>query len=75
MIKLQEDGKGSSTIKCVRGVLIPAFQMAVDDDMLVKNPFGIQFNGIIVNDSKSREALSEKQMESFLRFVHDDYVY
>ena len=23
----------------------------------------------------AREALSEKQMESFLRFVHDDYIY
>ena len=36
LIKLQQDGKGSSTIKTVRGVLRPAFQMAVDDDMLVK---------------------------------------
>ncbi len=75
LIKLQEDGKGCSTIKCVRGVLRPAFQMAVDDDMLVKNPLAFQFNGIIVNDAEAREALSEKQMESFLRFVHDDYVY
>ena len=30
LIKLQEDGRGSSTIKTVRGVLRPAFQMAVD---------------------------------------------
>lgn len=32
LIKLQKDGKGHSTIKTVRGVLRPAFQMAVDDD-------------------------------------------
>lgn len=32
LIKLQEDGKGYSTIHSVRGVLRPAFQMAVDDD-------------------------------------------
>ena len=75
MIKLQEEGKGCSTIKCIRGVLRPAFQMAVDDDMLVKNPFCFQFGGVVVNDAKPREALDEKQMESFLRFVHDDYVY
>ncbi len=40
LIKLQKDGKGHSTIKTVRGVLRPAFQMAVDDDALTKNPFG-----------------------------------
>lgn len=39
LIKLQQDGKGHSTIKTVRGVLRPAFQMAMDDDILVKNPF------------------------------------
>lgn len=39
LIKLQQDEKGSSTIKTVRGVLRPAFQMAMDDDIIVKNPF------------------------------------
>nr|WP_330361279.1 hypothetical protein [Butyrivibrio sp. NC2007] len=49
--------------------------MAVDDDMLVKNPFGFQFGGVVINDTQPRDALDEKQMESFLRFVHDDYTY
>ena len=40
LIKLQQDGKRYSTVKTVRGVLRPAFQMAVDDDVLHKNPFG-----------------------------------
>ena len=75
LIKLQEAGKSCSTIRNVRGVLRPAFQMAVDDDMLVKNPFGFQFGGVVINDAQPREALDEKQMESFLRFVHDDYIY
>ena len=30
------------------GVLRPAFQMAVDDDILVKNPFGFQLAGVLV---------------------------
>ena len=34
LIKLQEAGKSCSTVRNVRGVLRPAFQMAVDDDML-----------------------------------------
>lgn len=36
LIKMQQNGKGSSTVKTVRGVLRPAFQMAVDDDMKAK---------------------------------------
>ena len=43
LIKMQqEDGRGHSTIKTVRGVLRPAFQMAVDDDLIRKNPFNFQ---------------------------------
>lgn len=42
LIKLQDDGRGYSTIHSVRGVLRPAFQMAVDNDLLNKNP--LSFN-------------------------------
>ncbi len=48
LIKMQEDGKGSSTIKTVRCVLRPAFQMAVDDDMLVKNPWSFEMAGVFL---------------------------
>jgi hypothetical protein len=57
-IKLQqEDGKSYSSIHTIRGVLHPAFQMAVDDDILVKNTFGFQIAGVLVNDSVTREAI------------------
>ena len=72
LIGLQDAGKGHSTIKCVRGVLRPAFQMAVDDDLLVKNPFAFQLAGVIVNDSVTREAITKMQMRKFLKFIRDD---
>lgn len=75
LIKMQQDGKGSSTVKTVRGVLRPAFQMAVDDDMLVKNPFDFMLAGVVVNTEMTRQAISRKQMRDFLKFVHDDNVY
>lgn len=76
LIKLQqEDKKGYSTIKTVQGVLRPAFQMAVDDDVLNKNPFGFELAGVVVNDSVTREAVTKDQMRKFLKFVHDDVVY
>ena len=72
LIKLQQDGKGYSTVKTVRGVLRPAFKMAVDDDLLNKNPFGFELAGVVVNDSVTREAITRDQMKKFLKFVHDD---
>ena len=76
LIKLQqEDGKSYSSIHTIRGVLRPAFQMAVDDDILVKNPFGFRLAGVLVNDAVTREAISKDQMRKFLKFVHDDVVY
>lgn len=55
LIKLQRDGRGYSSIHSIRGVLRPAFQMAVDDDMILKNPFGFEIGTILVNDSQKRE--------------------
>ena len=72
IIKLQEDGRGYSTIHTIRGVVRPAFQMAVDDDLIPKNPFGFQLSTVIVNDSVTREALTRKQEREFLEFVKND---
>lgn len=75
LIKLQSDGRGYSSIHSIRGVLRPAFQMAVDDDVLHKNPFGFELATVIVNDSVTREAITKEQMRKFLKFIHDDNVY
>ena len=59
LIKLQSDGRRRSSVKTVRGVLRSAFQMAVDDDCLQKNPFGFELSGVVVNDSVTREAITK----------------
>ena len=76
LIKLQqEDGKSYSAVHSIRGVLRPAFQMAVDDDIIMKNPFGFELASVVVNDSVRREAVSRDQMRKFLKFIHDDNIY
>lgn len=72
LIKLQTDGRGYSSIHSIRGVVRPAFQMAVDDDLLVKNPFEFQLATVVVNDSVTREAITRKQERQFLEFVKND---
>lgn len=72
LIKLQDDGRGYSSIHSIRGVVRPAFQMAVDDDLIRKNPFAFQLATVVVNDSVTREALTRKQEKAFLEFVKND---
>jgi len=72
LIKLQADGRGYSSIHSIRGVVRPAFQMAVDDDFIVKNPFEFQLATVVVNDSVTRDALTRKQERQFLEFVKND---
>ncbi len=71
----QEEGKSYSWLHTIRGVLRPAFQMAVDDDVLIKNPFEFQLSNVLVNDSKGRTSITEEQMNQFLKFIRDDNVY
>ena len=72
LIKLQDDGRGYSSIHSIRGVVRPAFQMAVDDDLIRKNPFEFQLATVVVNDSVTREAITRKQQREFLRFIKAD---
>ena len=72
LIKLQDDGRGYSSIHAIRGVVRPAFQMAVDDDLLRKNPFDFQLATVVVNDSVTREAITRKQEKQFLDFIKQD---
>lgn len=69
---MQENGRGYSSIHTIRGVVRPAFQMAVEDDILAKNPFGFELATVVVNDSVTREAITRKQERQFLEFIKND---
>lgn len=75
LINMQKEGRGYSTICTVRGVLRPAFQMAADDDMIVKNPFQFELHTVVVNDSVKRDALTREQERKFLQFIAEDSHY
>ena len=72
---MQKDGRGYSSIHSIRGVVCPAFQMAVDDDLIRKKPFEFQLATVVVNDSVTREAITRKQERKFLEFVRSDNHY
>lgn len=72
LIQLQKNGKGYSSIRTIRGILRPAFQLAVDDDLIRKNPFAFELATVVYNDSVTREAITREQERRFLDFVKKD---
>ena len=45
--------------------------MAVDDDMIRKNPFKFKLSDVIPNDAYVRSALTKAQQERYLQFLRD----
>ena len=75
LIKLQKDGRGYSTIHSVRGVVRPAFEMALQDGLINRNPFSFELVTVVVNDSVTREAITRAQERAFLKFIQEDKCY
>ena len=76
LIKLQsEDKRSYSSIHSIRGVVRPAFRMAVEDDLIRKNPFDWELATVLINDSVSREAITPRQERLFLDFIKGDKHY
>ena len=76
LVKLQDqDGKSFSSIHSIRGVLNPAFQLAVDDDLIRKNPFSFKLSEVVINDSVTRDAVTREEERKFLNFIKEDKHY
>lgn len=72
--KLSKAGYAHSTIKNINTMIYPALEMAVDDDIIRKNPA----KGSISDygrPAKEREALSISQQEKLIDFVKQSNVY
>ena len=74
-IKLHQDGRRYSTITSVRGVVRPAFEMAVEDHILRCNPFSSQITDVVPNDFQTRQAISKEIKERFLSFIRESKHY
>lgn len=70
-IGLHDSGLKRNTIDGYHSVLRPAFEMAVDDDMIRKNPFRFYVSDILDDDSEKRYALTWEQQEDYLQLMRD----
>lgn len=71
LISLHDNGLKYNTIGVVHNILRPAFEMAVEDDAIRKNPFKFKLCDIIQNDAYVRDALTKEQQEQYLTFLRE----
>lgn len=72
--RLSKAGYSHSTIKLIHNLIFPALEMAVDDDIIRKNPSKGTL-GDYGRPAEKREALTPSQQKDLLRFVQSHKVY
>ena len=71
LVFLHDSGIKQNTIGVLQSVVRPAFEMAVDDDIIRKNPFKFKLSDVVPKDAYVRDALTKEQQEKYLQFVQD----
>lgn len=72
--QLSEEGLAYNTIKYIHTMIAPALELAVDDDIIRKNPAKISLKDY-GKKPKEKEALTPGQQEKLLAFVAESNVY
>ena len=72
--KLSKAGYAYSTIKFIDNMICPALEMAVDDDIIRKNPAKSSISDY-GKPAEEKEALTVSQQEKFMEFVKQSNVY
>ena len=70
-VSLHDRGVKRNTIIIYHSILRPAFEMAVDDDMIRKNPFKFQMRDLLPDDAFKRNALTTEQQKQYLQFIKE----
>lgn len=68
-VELHDSGLKRNTISVIKTVLQPAFEMAVDDDAIRKNPFRFNLSDLLPDDEQKRTSLTKTQQEKYLKFI------
>ena len=68
-VQLHDSGLKRNTIGVIKTVLQPAFEMAVDDDVLRKNPFRFNLSELLPDDGLKRVALTDAQQKQYIGFI------
>lgn len=73
--KMSRAGYSHSTIKLIHAILYPALEMAVDDDIIRKNPARNALSGDYGETAREKDVLTFGQQENLFAFMRGSGVY
>lgn len=73
--ELKDKGLSNSTIKFFHTILVPCFNLALDDDMIRKNPVKKECIKPYKGGAKVKEALTHEEQRILLDFMENSNVY
>ncbi len=75
VMRMREQGYAYQTINNYRRSLSAAFNIAIEDDCVRKNPFAFALNKVLENDRKEKIVLTPEQEKALLTFMQSDPTY
>lgn len=73
--RMNAKGYAYTTINNHKRSLKAAFHLAVQDDLIRKNPFDFRLGDVIENDTRAKQPLTAEQIDALLAFMRTDRVY
>ncbi len=73
--ELKDKGLSNSTIKFFHTILVPCFNLAVDDDMIRKNPVKKECIKPYKGGAKVKQALTREEQKILLDFMENSNIY
>ena len=70
--RLKNSGYSTAYVIQVKKILNTVFHMAVEEEVLMKNPFTFKLDFLEADSKEQRTALTEEQEKHFLSFVKED---
>ena len=74
-IRMKKKGIAYKSISNYKRTLKASFYIAIQDDLIRKNPFSFKLSEVIEDDTEPKVPLTPAQEESFLSFAQNDKVY
>lgn len=72
LIGMSDDGYSDGPIRHTYTIIRDAFELAIESDLVMKNPCGFRLSTVIMPERKNVTALTREQVTSLLKFMETD---
>lgn len=75
VVRMYKKGYSYRTINNFKRSLKASLYLAIEDDMIRKNPFNFALDTVLNNDTEPKKGLTAEQADSLVSFARQDTVY